>query len=191
MAQSYSSQPEQVIPEPVSVPEVSARRTVNWPHVWAYIGLSFGLTWLIDLVLYLNGGLKHPGAGLILQFQMLMPAFAALLLGVFFFRESLVYHKTNHTASRWFIYYYFLMTFAYLVMCGGGDDPAGTGHDAHCFTADLQRGGAAAAGGAALARRAGFLRRGWHGLRQFPHLDAVWAGLGAVLRLGDAAELCL
>ena len=76
-----------VIPEPVSVPEVAARQVVNWPHVWAYIGLSFGLAWLIDLVLYLNGGLKHPGAALMLQFQMLMPAFAALLLGVFFFKE--------------------------------------------------------------------------------------------------------
>jgi uncharacterized protein len=117
MTQSYSSQPGQVNPEPVSVPEsgIAARRSVNWPHVWAYIGLSFGLAWLVDLVLYLNGGLKNPSAGLMLQLQMLMPAFAALLLGVFFFKESLVYHKTNHTASRWFIYYYFLMTFAYLV----------------------------------------------------------------------------
>jgi membrane protease YdiL (CAAX protease family) len=114
MKQSYSSQPERVIPEPVSVPAVTARRAVNWPHVWAYIGLAFGLAWLVDLVLYLNGGLTHPSAGLMLQFQMLMPAFAALLLGMFFFKESPVYHKTNRTASRWFIYYYFLMTLAYL-----------------------------------------------------------------------------
>ena len=115
MAQSFSSQPDQVIPEPVSVPEAAARRTVNWSHVWAYIGLSFGLAWLVDLVLYLNGGLTHPSAILMLQFQMLMPAFAALLLGMFFFKESPIYYKTNNTASRWFIYYYFLMTFAYLV----------------------------------------------------------------------------
>jgi len=114
MAQSYSSQSDRVIPEPVSVPEAASRRAVNWPHVWAYIGLSFGLAWLVDLVLFLNGGLTHPSAPLMMQLQMLMPAFAALLLGVFFFKESLVYYKTNRTASRWFIYYYFLMTFAYL-----------------------------------------------------------------------------
>ncbi len=114
MTQSYSSQPDRVMPEPASVPEVAARRAVNWPHVWAYIGLSFGLAWLVDLVLYLNGGLTHPSAGLMLQFQMLMPAFAALLLGMFFFKESPIYYKTNHTASRWFIYYYFLMTLAFL-----------------------------------------------------------------------------
>jgi CAAX protease family protein len=115
MAQSVSSEPDRTTPDLVSAPEVGTREVVNWLHVGAYIGLAFGLAWLIDLVLYLNGGLKKPGAGLMLQFQMLMPAFAALLLGVFFFKESLVYHKTNRTASRWFIYYYFLMTFAYLV----------------------------------------------------------------------------
>ena len=114
MAQSYSSQLDQVIPEPASVHEAAVRRPVNWPHVWAYIGLSFGLAWLIDLVLYLNGGLTHPSARLMLQFQMLMPALAALLLGMFFFKESPIYYKTNRTASRWFIYYYFLMTLAYL-----------------------------------------------------------------------------
>jgi membrane protease YdiL (CAAX protease family) len=114
MAQSYSSQPDRASPEPVSVPEAAARRAVNWPHVWAYIGLSFGLAWLVDLALYLNGGLTHPSAVLMLQFQMLMPAFAALLLGMFFFKGSPIYYKTNRTASRWFIYYYFLMTLAYL-----------------------------------------------------------------------------
>jgi hypothetical protein len=60
---------------------------VNWPHVWAYIALSFGLAWLVDLVLYLNSGLKHPVATLMLQFQMLMPTFYALLLAVFFFKK--------------------------------------------------------------------------------------------------------
>ena len=104
-----------MIPEAASVPEAAARRTVNWPHVWAFIGLSFGLAWLVDLVLYLNGGLTHPSAILMLQFQMLMPALAAMLLGMFFFKESPIYYQTNRTASRWFIYYYYLMTFAYLV----------------------------------------------------------------------------
>jgi uncharacterized protein len=115
MTQLYSSQPDKAIAESASVPEAAARQAVNWPHVWVYIGLSFGLAWLVDLVLFLNGGLKNPGAMLMLQLQMLMPAFAALLLGMFFYKESLVYHKTNRTASRWFIYYYFLMTFAYLL----------------------------------------------------------------------------
>jgi uncharacterized protein len=115
MTQMYSVEPEGKVPEPVFVAAAIERKAVNWPHVWAYIGLAFGLSWLIDLVIYLNGGLVNPAAKLLLQFQMLMPAFAALLLGMFFFKESPVYHSTNRTGSRWFIYYYFFMTFAYLV----------------------------------------------------------------------------
>jgi len=102
-----------VSPQAVAV-EAQPPKTVNWPHVWAYIGLTFGLSWLLDLVLYLNGGLTTPAAKLMLQLQMMLPDFAALVLGVCFFKESPVCHKTNRTASRWFIYYYFLMTFAYL-----------------------------------------------------------------------------
>lgn len=120
MTQANISQMEPAAPEPVTLPAVTARRSVNWPHVWAYIGLSFGLAWLVDLVLYLNGGLTHPAVGLTLQLQMLMPAFAALLLGVFFFKESPIYYKTNGTASRWFIYFYFLMTFAYVAAAVAG-----------------------------------------------------------------------
>jgi membrane protease YdiL (CAAX protease family) len=92
------------------------RRAVNWSHVGAFLGLAFGLSWLIDLLMYLNGGLQNPAAKLLLQLQMLMPAFSALLLGMFFFKESPVYYRTNRTASRWFIYYYFFMTCAYLVV---------------------------------------------------------------------------
>jgi membrane protease YdiL (CAAX protease family) len=114
MEQSFLVESNRVVPGPAPVPEEAGRRAVNWPHVWAFIGLSFGLAWLVDLALYLNGGLKHPAVGLILQFQMLTPAFSALLLGVFFFKDSLVYYRTNRTASRWFIYYFFLMTLAYL-----------------------------------------------------------------------------
>lgn len=87
----------------------------NWHQVAWYLGLTFGLTWLLDLALYLNGGLTHPGASLLLQFQMLLPAFSALLLGAFFFPDSPIYHRTNRRTSRWFVYYYFFLTFLYLL----------------------------------------------------------------------------
>jgi membrane protease YdiL (CAAX protease family) len=45
---------------------------------------------------------------------MMMPAFSALLLGMFFFRDSPIYYRTNRTASRWFVYYYFMLTLLYL-----------------------------------------------------------------------------
>jgi len=95
-------------------PTVAAGRGVHWRHVFAFLGLTFGLTWLLDLVLYLVGGLANPATRLLLQFQMLIPAFSGLLLGMFFFKESPVYFHTNRSASRWFIYYYFLITALYL-----------------------------------------------------------------------------
>ena len=61
---------------------------VNWSHVTWFLGLAFGLTWLVDLTIYLNGGLTNSGTTLLLQFQMLLPAFSAMLLGAFFFKNS-------------------------------------------------------------------------------------------------------
>ena len=87
-----ASQPSMVTPDSVITPS-----KVNWPHVVWFLGLTFGLTWLADLVLYLNGGLAGPLTGLLLQFQMLLPAFSAMLLGAFFFTESPIYYRSNRT----------------------------------------------------------------------------------------------
>jgi len=87
----------------------------NWPHVAWFLGLTFGLSWLVDAALYLNGGLANPGTTLLLQFQMLLPAFSAIFLGAFFFKESPIYYKTNRRTSRWFVYFYLALTCAYLV----------------------------------------------------------------------------
>lgn len=105
-----TSQPS--IVNPLSVTTTSK---VNWPHVAWFLGLTFGLSWLADLVLYLNGGLSSPLTAVLLQFQMLLPAFSAMLLGTFFFRESPIYYRSNRTTSRWFVYFYLLLTFFYLI----------------------------------------------------------------------------
>lgn len=88
---------------------------VNWPHVGWYLGVTFGLTWLVDLVLYLTGGLANPATKLLLQFQMILPAFSAMLLGVFFFKDSPIHYRSNRGLSRWFVYFYFLLCGLYLV----------------------------------------------------------------------------
>ncbi len=95
-------------------PEVAVRPAVSWRQVAWFLGLAFGLAWLIALVIFLNGGLTSPGTSLLMQFMMMMPAFSALLLGVFFFRDSPVYFRTNRTTSRWFVYYFFLLVLLYL-----------------------------------------------------------------------------
>jgi membrane protease YdiL (CAAX protease family) len=87
---------------------------VNWIRVAWFIGLAFGLAWLVDLAIYLTGGLTNPSAPLLLQFQMLLPAFSAMLLGAFFFKDSPIFFRSNQGASRWFVYFYFLLTGLYL-----------------------------------------------------------------------------
>jgi membrane protease YdiL (CAAX protease family) len=106
--------PEQAASEALPGTTPNASR-VNWPHVAGFVGLTFGLTWLLDLVLYLTGGLTNPSASLLLQLQMLLPAFSAMLLGTFFFKDSPIFYRTYRGAARWFVYFYFLLTALYLV----------------------------------------------------------------------------
>jgi len=113
MNTQISFTPEQTIPNMPSEKTLTMPQ-VNWPHVGWFLGLAFGLTWLVDLVLHLTGGLANPGAKLLLQFQMLLPAFSAMLLGAFFFKDSPIFYRVNHSASRWFVYFYFLLTGLYL-----------------------------------------------------------------------------
>lgn len=87
----------------------------NWPHIALFLGLAFGLSWIVDLVLFLNGGLSNPATTMMLQFQMLLPAFSAMVLGAFFFKESPIYFRTNRRTSRWFVYYFMLLTVLYLI----------------------------------------------------------------------------
>jgi membrane protease YdiL (CAAX protease family) len=87
----------------------------NWRHVGAFLGLNFGLTWLLNLAIYLGGGLKIPGIIPILQLQMVLPAFSAILLGLFFFRESPIYQGRPSGRARWFYYYFLLLTLIYVL----------------------------------------------------------------------------
>jgi uncharacterized protein len=96
-----------------AVPAETSVKKVNWKQVGAFVGLTFALTWLLDLALFLTGGLKSPAVGLALQFQMLLPAFSAILLGMFFFKDSLINVRNNHTKSRWFTWYFLLFTLLY------------------------------------------------------------------------------
>jgi membrane protease YdiL (CAAX protease family) len=114
MNTQISLNPEQEAPETSSETSVTVQ-PVNWSHVAWFLGLAFGLTWLVDLALYLTGGLANPDTRLLLQFQMLLPAFSAMLLGAFFFKDSPIFYRTNHGSSRWFVYFYFLLTGLYLV----------------------------------------------------------------------------
>lgn len=96
------------------VPAEPPRKSVNWQQVGAFIGLTFGLTWILDLALFLKGGLSNPAAGIALQLQMLLPAFSAILLGMFVFKDSLLNIRNNRSKSRWFNWYFLLFTLLYI-----------------------------------------------------------------------------
>jgi uncharacterized protein len=85
----------------------------HWRHVGTFLGLTFGLTWLLDLVIYLRGGLHSPGIVATLQLQMLLPAFSAIVLGIFFFPESPIYRQRHAGQERWFYYYFLLLVLIY------------------------------------------------------------------------------
>jgi uncharacterized protein len=95
--------------------DTNSHSSPNWRHVGAFLGLTFGLTYLLDLAIYLRGGLSTPGMTTILQLQMLLPAFSAILLGVFFFPESPIYHGRPAGRGRWFYYYFLLLTVVYAI----------------------------------------------------------------------------
>jgi uncharacterized protein len=86
---------------------------LNWRHVGAFLGLTFGLTWLLDLAIYIHGGLRTPGIAIFTQLQTLLPAFSAIVLGLFFFTESPIYHRRPAGRGSWFYYYFLLMTVLY------------------------------------------------------------------------------
>ena len=78
--------------------------------VFWFLGLTFALTYLIDLAIYLRGGLAVPGALNVVQLQMMIPAFSAILLGLFCFPESPIYHRRPARRGRWFYYFFLLLT---------------------------------------------------------------------------------
>ncbi len=78
--------------------------------VYWFLGLTFGLTYLIDLAIYLRGGLTSPGWYNAIWLTGMMPAFSAILLGLFFFPESSIFYKRPAGRGRWFHYFFLLYT---------------------------------------------------------------------------------
>jgi CAAX protease family protein len=78
--------------------------------VFWFLGLTFGVTYLIDLAIYLRGGLTSPGWYNAVALTGMMPAFSAILLGLFFLPNSPIYHKRPAGRGRWFYYFFLLYT---------------------------------------------------------------------------------
>jgi membrane protease YdiL (CAAX protease family) len=92
-------------------------RRVAWKEVGVFLVLTFGLTLLLNLLLYLTTSYDSPSPslGLILQAQMLLPAFSAILLQMFFFKSSPIHVSAYRERPRWFFYFFLAYTVFYLV----------------------------------------------------------------------------
>ena len=76
---------------------------INWRQVGLFVGLTFALSWSINLVIWLVGGVAHPAAATWLQMQMLVPALCALALERFVFRT-----RHDRGAPRWLVRSFFV-----------------------------------------------------------------------------------
>jgi uncharacterized protein len=90
---------------------------VNWQQVGLFLFMTFALSWGLDLLLELTSGYgSNPQSLLLLQLQMLLPAFSAILLSAFFFKDSPIYYRNFKERPRWFFYFYLLFTMAYIAL---------------------------------------------------------------------------
>jgi membrane protease YdiL (CAAX protease family) len=98
---------------------VEKREGVNWRQVGLYLGLTFGLTWLLDLALWLAGGYgQNGGTTVVLQLQMLLPAFCAIVLELFVFQNSALY-QMRRSGERPIIFYYCFIAYTLIFAAVG------------------------------------------------------------------------
>jgi membrane protease YdiL (CAAX protease family) len=94
---------------------------VNWRQVGLFIGLTFGFTYILDLILQFVGGYGSPGTLSFLQLQMLLPSFFAIFLGMFIFTDSPFYFRKpmpdgRADRARGFFYLYLALTLFFVVV---------------------------------------------------------------------------
>jgi uncharacterized protein len=91
----------------------------NWREVGVFIALTFSMTAVLNIALWLTMSLDDPAVGAavgtVLQAQMLFPALAAIVLGMFFFRDSRIYRSRDIGRARLFLWYFLLLSALYVV----------------------------------------------------------------------------
>ncbi len=80
--------------------------TFQWKHIAAFLALTFGLTWLLDLLIWLTVGYANALSITMIQLQMLIPAFSALVLMMFAWKSSPIHVSHHREKPRFFLYVY-------------------------------------------------------------------------------------
>ncbi len=91
----------------------SSAKIVNWKQVGLFVGLTIGLSWLLNLVLFLKFGYYSQETTIFLQLEMFIPAFVAVALQRYVFKDSSIYHRTYKERPRWFFSFYLLLTLVF------------------------------------------------------------------------------
>jgi uncharacterized protein len=108
---------DEALSKPVTLTAAtSVASPVRWGQVGAFLGLTFGLTYAYNLLQFLSIGYgAKPATGLVLQGMMLIPAWSALLLQVFVFRDNVVHFRKPYSWARVFAYVYLVFGLVFLV----------------------------------------------------------------------------
>jgi membrane protease YdiL (CAAX protease family) len=95
-----------------------SKTNINWPEVKLFLAITFFLTFILDLILWKFVGYgSTQAAGILLQLQMLLPAFTAIGLSMFFFEKSRLKNmRKNAESFRWFFYYFLAYTILYALI---------------------------------------------------------------------------
>lgn len=97
------------------------KNRVDWKQVGLFLGLTFAISYSIDLVMYLRGGLTGAGTFELLQLRMLVPALVAMVLGMFVFKDS-PFHVSRlmpngrRDRARGFFYLFMAMTLVFIAI---------------------------------------------------------------------------
>ena len=95
-------------------PEVSRP---EWKKIGVYLAMTFLLTWGLDLIIWRSVGYGQTGSSLLLlQLQMLFPAFSAIFLLSFVFKDSPVHFSHYRGKPRYFLFFFLIYTLLYAVL---------------------------------------------------------------------------
>ena len=102
----------------MSVNSVSPPNKVSWKQVGLFIGLTIALSWLLNLLLFTRFGYYSQYTTIFLQLEMFIPAFVAIALQRYAFKDSPIYFRTYKGRPRWFFTFYLLLTLLVAALVG-------------------------------------------------------------------------
>lgn len=82
---------------------------VKWKQVGLFLTLTIAISWLVDLAMWLRFGYSEYTV-LFFQLQMLIPAFSAIVLQRYVFRDSRIYYREYKGRPAWFFDFYLVFT---------------------------------------------------------------------------------